>query len=143
VLYSYSYCTHTLYSYCRYLNDGFGNGNIVSGWNSVYALDPLNGTDGKLTPAQKALIIGGEVSLWGEEINQDNLQQKAWPRACAFAERMWSSEEFTKGISSSTAPALAALVGPRLVRMYCKIRRRGIKASPLSPGSCHEVYVPP
>jgi hexosaminidase len=108
----------------------------------VYALDPLNGTDGKLTPAQKALIIGGEVSLWGEEINEDNLQQKAWPRASAFAERMWSSEDFTKGIRRQTAPALAKLVGPRLVRMYCKMRQRGIKASPLSPGSCREVYVP-
>ena len=124
-----------------YLNDGFGNGNVVSGWGDVYLLDPLNGTDGTLTPAESARIIGGEVSLWGEEINGDNIQQKAWPRASAFAERMWSKWRFTKEIRSQTA--LAEQVGPRLVRMYCKIRQRGIKASPVSPGSCSEVYVPP
>lgn len=45
-----------------------------------------------LTPAQEALILGGEVSLWGEEINENNIVAKAFPRASAFAERMWSAK---------------------------------------------------
>ena len=42
-----------------YLNDGYGNGELVL-WNAVYALDPLNGTaEFGLTPAQEKLVIGG------------------------------------------------------------------------------------
>ena len=29
-----------------------------------------------------------QASLWSEEINAHNLFAKAWPRGCAFAERM-------------------------------------------------------
>jgi hypothetical protein len=93
----------------------------------VYALDPLNGTQGILTPAQERLVIGGEVSLWGEEIDQANIAMKAWPRGCAFAEKMWTPRKATVD---------AGAAGSRLVRMYCKIAARGIQASPISPGSC-------
>ena len=41
----------------RYLNDGYGNGALVL-WNTVYALDPLNGTDEfGVTPEQGELPI--------------------------------------------------------------------------------------
>ena len=64
-----------------YLNDGWGNGKTVSLWPDVYALDPLNGTEAyNLTPAEIARVIGGEASLWGEEIDDSNLAMKAWPR---------------------------------------------------------------
>ena len=65
-------------------------GATVASWDKVYQLDPLNGTDHLLTPAQARNVIGGEVSLWGEEIDQNNLIAKAWPRSAAFGERMWS-----------------------------------------------------
>ena len=35
-----------------YLNDGWGNGAANALWDDVYRLDPLNGTDGLLTPRQ-------------------------------------------------------------------------------------------
>ena len=62
------------------MNDGWGNGQQVSSWVDVYTLDPLNGTQGRLTPEEEAQVLGGEVSLWGEEINEVNLAMKAWPR---------------------------------------------------------------
>ena len=111
-----------------YLNDGYGNGLLVL-WPTVYALDPLNGTaEFGLTEAQQALVIGGEASLWGEEIDASNLQQRAWPRGCAFSERMWSARDVK-------IPGEAA---PRLARMVCKLKARGIGASPISPGSCYQ-----
>merc|ERR1712039_1031676 len=55
-----------------YLNDGWGNGKTVSLWPAVYSLDPLNGTD--LTADEQQLVIGGEASLWGEEIDEANLE---------------------------------------------------------------------
>jgi hexosaminidase len=106
-----------------YLNDGFGNGEMAL-WPAVYALEPLNGTD--LSRDEASLVIGGEASLWGEEINANNLQEKAWPRGAAFAERMWSAR-------SVDDPVEAA---PRLARAYCRLVARGIRASPIGPGSC-------
>ena len=39
-----------------YLNDGYGNGELVL-WNAVYALDPLNGTaEFGLTPSARSRI---------------------------------------------------------------------------------------
>ena len=107
-----------------YLNLGFGNGNVVSLWPAVYALDPLNGTT--LTPQEAALVVGGEASLWGEEIDERNLAPKAWPRGAAFAERMWSP----RAVNDVDEAA------PRLARMFCRLAARGIRASPISPGSC-------
>ena len=107
-----------------YLNNGFGNGDM-SLWPTVYALDPLNGTD--LTPAEAALVIGGEASLWGEEINAHNLQPKAWPRGAAFAERMWSARAVDDPVEAA----------PRLARVYCRLEARGVQASPIGPGSCY------
>lgn len=107
-----------------YLNDGWGNGKKVSLWPAVYSLDPLNGTD--LTPDEQKLVIGGEASLWGEEIDESNLEMKAWPRGAAFAERMWSAAEVRDEYEAA----------PRLARQFCRMRARGTRASPISPGSC-------
>lgn len=67
------------------------------------------------------------MSLWGEEINEHNIIFKAWPRSGAFAERMWSPTYVND----------ADEAGPRLTRLYCRLSFRGIKASPISPGSCY------
>ena len=92
----------------------------------MYRLDPLNGTDGLLTPRQQQSVLGGEASLWGEEIDASDLLQRAWPRAAAFAERMWSPRA---GRSVSEA-------APRLARLACRLKARGIAAQAISPGSC-------
>lgn len=107
-----------------YLNCGFGNGDHVSLWPSVYSLDPLNGTD--LTAEEAKLVIGGEASLWGEEIDASNLAEKAWPRGAAFAERMWSARE-VNDVNEA---------GPRLARQFCRMQSAGVRASPIMPGSC-------
>ena len=109
-----------------YLNDGYGNGNLVL-WDTVYSLDPLNGAQQfGITDAQAKLVVGGEASLWGEEIDSSNLVQRAWPRGCAFAERMWSAQAVNDVYEAA----------PRLARMVCKLKSSGVGASPIGPGSC-------
>eukprot|EP00035_Acanthoeca_spectabilis_P006658 m.127555 g.127555 ORF g.127555 m.127555 type:complete len:566 (+) comp13601_c0_seq2:3097-4794(+) len=119
-----------------YLNDGFGNGLCQVGgclyalWGDVYTNEPLDGTD--LSPNLEHMVLGGEASLWGEEIDSSNLMVKAWPRAAAFGERMWSSRA-AAGVSKESQVNEA---GPRLARVVCKMKALGFAVSPIAPGSC-------
>ena len=77
-----------------YLDCGFGNwrglgqgacGPITS-WQNVYQHRPW-------LKLNRALVLGGEVCLWGEVVDENSLDMKLWPRAAAFAERIWSDTD--------------------------------------------------
>ena len=74
----------------------------------------------------RACMHAGEVSLWGEEINEYNIISKAWPRAAAFAERMWSLRNVTDVYQAA----------PRMARLVCKLNAIGVGASPIDPSNC-------
>jgi hexosaminidase len=57
----------------------------------MYLADPIP-ADTKLTPDQQKLIIGGEICMWAEQINQDTVDSRVWPRSMAVAERFWSPQ---------------------------------------------------
>ena len=55
----------------------------------VYAFEPV---PPGLTAAQRARVLGSEVTFWSEHITSPaNLELMAWPRQLAFAEIMWSA----------------------------------------------------
>lgn len=97
-------------------------------WRLSYNVHPQNFSG---TEEQKKLLIGGEVTMWGEYVDSTNLSPRLWPRACAAAERLWSEENQT--IS-------ADLAFPRLQEFRCSLLRRGVRAEPLKPGHCRNEY---
>lgn len=104
-------------------------------WQGFYTNEPLaNITD----PKQQALVLGGEVCMWGENIDGSDIEQTIWPRAAAAAERLWASYD-----NLATDPLKAA---GRLSHFRCLLNQRGVGAAPLfglgreaplEPGSCH------
>lgn len=75
-----------------YMDCGFGDwlGNWTMGkswcaysdWQKAYSFNPLQGLNRK----ESKKVLGGEALLWGEQVDNTNLDTKLWPRASAVAE---------------------------------------------------------
>jgi hexosaminidase len=50
--------------------------------DEVYTAEPLEGIQ---EDAEKKLVLGGEVCMWGETADASDVQQTIWPRAAAAA----------------------------------------------------------
>eukprot|EP01116_Phalansterium_solitarium_P024359 TRINITY_DN8907_c0_g2_i1.p1 TRINITY_DN8907_c0_g2~~TRINITY_DN8907_c0_g2_i1.p1 ORF type:complete len:517 (-),score=129.53 TRINITY_DN8907_c0_g2_i1:147-1697(-) len=93
-------------------------------WKDFYVQDPV-GTN-TLEPWEAARILGGEASMWGEQVDYTAFDVRVWPRAGAIAERLWSAQNITD-------PDVAVF---RLGAQRCRMVRRGISAGPLFPDFC-------
>ncbi len=56
-----------------------------------YLADPIP-SDTTLTAEQQKLILGGEVAMWAEQLDQRTIDSRIWPRTAAIAERFWSTQ---------------------------------------------------
>jgi hexosaminidase len=57
-----------------------------------YLADPVPANT-SLKPAEQKLILGGEVCMWGEHLDQRTIDSRVWPRTAAIAERFWSPQD--------------------------------------------------
>lgn len=97
-------------------------------WRGYYGVDPQNFTG---TDAQKKLVIGGEVCMWGEYVDGTNLIPRLWPRASAVAERLWSPQSVTSLDEAK----------PRIAEHRCRMLRRGLQVQPITgPGYCRDEF---
>ncbi|CAG0904662.1 unnamed protein product [Darwinula stevensoni] len=99
-------------------------------WENYYKCDPENFPG---NTAQKMLVLGGEVCLWGEFVDETNLHSRLWPRGSAAAERLWSPREAQD----------ADFFASRMNEHRCRLRRRGFPAQPINgPDSCDRLIIP-
>ncbi|WP_051235270.1 family 20 glycosylhydrolase [Marinimicrobium agarilyticum] len=47
----------------------------------------------ELSDADRARILGGEIALWAELIDENSIDHRLWPRGFVVAERLWSPVE--------------------------------------------------
>ncbi|XP_021948899.1 chitooligosaccharidolytic beta-N-acetylglucosaminidase isoform X1 [Folsomia candida] len=123
-----------------YLDHGFGTWLgldhfwTIKTWQNLYDNDLIkiaehhlgaNSTYYAITTGQ---ILGAEVTLWSEKVDQHNMEMKLWPRSAAFAERMWSSPQ-NRTIT----------VDARLAHHTNRMKNRGIHTDRLQPESCYQI----
>jgi hexosaminidase len=96
-------------------------------WRCFWRADPAAG----LSDAQAALLLGGQVSAWGEGVAADTLDARLWTKAAAAAERLWSPRLAPEDVAAAAADA-----EERLDAHVCRLRRRGFAAEPIRAGFC-------
>ncbi|BFG02625.1 chitooligosaccharidolytic beta-N-acetylglucosaminidase-like [Drosophila madeirensis] len=102
-----------------YLDHGLGHAKTeYHNWRTVYEADMPDGPDAQL-------VLGGEVCMWTESVDQHTLESRIWPRAGAAAERLWANP-----VESTV------LIERRFYRYRERLLDRGIQAEAVAPRYC-------
>lgn len=132
-----------------YLDCGFGkwreNGNAACDpyrtWQTVYIHRPWQTL--KIMEKNKRNILGGEGCLWTEQVGEESLDTRLWPRAAALAERLWTDPEIKTedrnaydNYGSTFSPTINEDVYTRLVTQRGRLVRRGVKSEAMWPLWC-------
>ncbi|XP_011315002.1 chitooligosaccharidolytic beta-N-acetylglucosaminidase isoform X2 [Fopius arisanus] len=99
-----------------YLDHGFWGITKYHSWRDVYE---------NRIPRKEA-VLGGEVCMWGEYVNQGGLDARIWPRAAAAGERLWTDSTTLKTID----------VEPRFQAHRDRLENRNVKVDAISPAWC-------
>ncbi|XP_055846291.1 chitooligosaccharidolytic beta-N-acetylglucosaminidase isoform X1 [Episyrphus balteatus] len=72
--------------FAGWVTDGNNWCSPYIGWQKVYENSPE-----KIAGDYNELILGAEAAIWSEQIDEQTVDAKFWPRASALAERLWSN----------------------------------------------------
>ncbi|XP_017042042.1 chitooligosaccharidolytic beta-N-acetylglucosaminidase [Drosophila ficusphila] len=101
-----------------YLDHGFWGSTSYYNWRTVYS-------SGMPLGRSRDQVLGGEVCMWSEYVDQNSLESRIWPRAGAAAERLWSNPKSS-----------AVLAQRRFYRYRERLLARGIHADAVIPHWC-------
>ena len=104
-----------------YLNLGFDYGDRYRKAWDIYRTDPLP-LYYNLTESERRLFLGAEVCIWGEDVDEYNLDQRLWFRASVFAERVWTESKWLNiyNLNDTTR---------RIIQHRCSLLQRGLHPS--------------
>nr|XP_023013669.1 chitooligosaccharidolytic beta-N-acetylglucosaminidase isoform X1 [Leptinotarsa decemlineata] len=100
-----------------YLDHGFWGTTQYYNWKKVY--------ENKVYDYSHEAVLGGEVCMWGELVDDSNVQSRTWPRAAAAAERLWTNPRSS-----------AQYAETRFFAHVARLVKRGINAGPVTPLWC-------
>ena len=95
-----------------------------SSWQDIFIEEvmPTN-----LTLDQQSRVLGGTAAMWGETMDDSDIDTIVWPDTAAVAERLWSSPGGPENPDAYNWKAAYARIIPHRCRLY----QRGIRAKPL------------
>ncbi|KAL1452771.1 hypothetical protein WDU94_006968 [Cyamophila willieti] len=99
-----------------YLDHGFWGITNYYRWQKVYD-NPL---------PTSPLVLGGEVAMWTEYVDEQSLDGRLWPRTAAAAERLWSNP---------SSPSIDAEA--RFLQQRERLVEMGIRAETVTPEWCY------
>lgn len=107
----------------------------VDTWMDFYSNEPFTSDAANLTAEEQARVLGGEACMWGEAVEDENIFSRVWIRASGAAEKFWSTYNFTMNPGDFTEAQT------RLIEFRCRLKQRGIRATPLRPDYCPSPFM--
>ena len=98
----------------------------VKNWRLIYSYDPLAG----VAKENQHLVLGGEVHMWAEQTDPENLEPMVWPRASAAGEVLWSGRQDANGKNRSQVDASPRLAEWCVYLSFVIFSRKIIRAIP-------------
>ncbi|OCH86979.1 N-acetylhexosaminidase, partial [Obba rivulosa] len=102
-------------------------------WQRAYSFDPL----ANLTEPQQHLVLGGQMPIWSEQTDPENLDPIVWPRLASGAEVFWTGATLPDGsprLGPNTTSGTQVLA--RLHELRFRLVDRGVRAIALQPKWC-------
>ena len=104
-------------------------------WQTYHDHDPFAHLDASIL-ANRSLMLGGEVDMWGEGVDDNNFESFVFPKASAAAERMWSFEA-SAAPGTFSWPWQCAALSCRSTHVPYTHCGTAVRASPPRPARTH------